>query len=236
MIFAFILAGGFGTRMGQTKKPKQFLDLGNKPILIHTLEKFAIIDDFEKIIVLTPKEWINFTEDLIRTHISKNDNIVVIEGGELRIDTINSGMEYVLSSYDSEDHIIVTHDAVRPFVTHRIIKENISKAMEYGACNTIIPSTDTIVESKGGEILSNIPQRQYMYQGQTPQSFNLSKLKAFYDALGDGEREKLTDACKVFLLNGEDVAIVEGEVSNIKITYSFDLNVANFILKGDSND
>lgn len=236
MDFALILAGGFGIRMGQTKKPKQFLNLGNKPILIHTIEKFAIFNNFEKIIVLTPKEWINFTEDLIKTFISNNNNIVVIEGGELRIDTVNMGMEYILNNYDGEEHIIVTHDAVRPFVTHRIIEENISKAIKYGACNTIIPSTDTIVESKDNILLSNIPERQYMYQGQTPQSFKLSKLKLFYDKLTDEEKQNLTDACKVFLLNNEDVAIVEGEVSNIKITYSFDLNVANYILKGDLDD
>lgn len=234
MNFALILAGGFGTRMGQTNKPKQFLELGDKPILIHTIEKFAIMNDFEKVIVLTPKEWINYTEDLIKEYLSIN-NIIVIEGGELRIDTINNGMEYILDKYGN-DHIIVTHDAVRPFVTHSIIKENISKAIEYGACNTMIPSTDTIVESKDNNLISNIPNRQYMYQGQTPQSFNLSKLKSFYDNLDDGERKKLTDACKVFILNGENVAIVKGDVSNIKITYSFDLNVANFILKGDLND
>lgn len=235
MNFALILAGGFGTRMGQTKKPKQFLELGDKPVLIHTIEKFAILNDFEKIIVLTPKEWITFTEDLVKKYIP-TDNIVVIEGGELRIDTINNGMEYILANYDDGDHIIVTHDAVRPFVTHKIIKENISKANEYGACDTIIPSTDTIVESKDDELLSNIPERRYMYQGQTPQSFNLNKLKSFYDKLTDEEKQNLTDACKVFILNGEDVAIVKGDVSNIKITYSFDLNVANFILEGDSND
>lgn len=159
MNFALILAGGLGTRMGQTKKPKQFLDLGNKPILVHTIEKFAILNDFEKIIVLTPKEWINYTEDLIKSHIP-NDNIVVIEGGNLRIDTINNGMEYILENYDDSNHVIVTHDAVRPFVTHRIIKENIEKANKYGACNTMIPSTDTIVESKNSELVSNIPERR----------------------------------------------------------------------------
>ena len=234
MNFALILAGGFGTRMGQTKKPKQFLELGNKPILIHTIEKFAILNDFEKIIVLTPKEWINFTQDLINKH--NFDNVVVIEGGELRIDTINNGMEYILNNYDGDNHMIITHDAVRPFVTHRIIKDNILKVIEYGACNTMIPATDTIVESRDDTLISNIPKRNYMYQGQTPQSFNLNKLKSFYDKLTQEEKENLTDACKVFTLNGEDVAIVEGEVSNIKITYPFDLNVANYIIKENLDD
>lgn len=234
MNFALILAGGLGTRMGSTQKPKQFLNIGNKPILIHTIEKFSVFDDFEKIILLTPKEWLKYTNDLINEY--NFNNVVVIEGGELRIDTINNGMEYILDNYGGEDHIIVTHDAVRPFITHRIIKDNIKKANEFGACNTMISSTDTIVESKDNRLISDIPERKYMYQGQTPQSFNLNKLKSFYDALNDTEKQKLTDACKVFIMNGEDVAIVEGDVSNIKITYSFDLSVANFILEGDFND
>ena len=232
MIFGIILASGFGTRMGETEKPKQFLMLGDKPVLIHTIEKFSIINDFDEIIVLTPKEWINHTKDLIKKHIPTN-NITVIPGGELRIDSVNEGMEYIIQHYGNDEHIIVTHDAVRPFVTHRIIKENIIKAEKFGACNTLIPSSDTIVESIDSEIISNIPNRSYMYQGQTPQSFKLNKLKIFYDKLTNDEKIKLTDACKLFVANGEEVAIVKGEEYNIKITYTYDLKVANCILKGD---
>ena len=229
MNFALILAGGLGTRMGSTQKPKQFLNLGSKPILIHTVEKFSILNDFEKIIVLTPKEWINYTKDLI----SKYDfnNVVVIEGGELRIDTVNEGMEYILDNYDGNNHIIVTHDAVRPFVSYRIIKENIECAEKYGASDTVILATDTIVESKNNEDITDIPVRDFMYQGQTPQSFKLDKLKSFYDNLDEDEKIKLSDACKLFVLNNERVHLVEGDVSNIKITHPYDLKVANFILE-----
>ena len=234
MNFALILAGGFGTRMGETEKPKQFLTLGTKPILIHTVEKFAFIPDFEKIIVLTPKEWINYTNDLIKEYIPL-DNIIVIEGGELRIDTINEGMEYILDNYGGNDHIIVTHDAVRPFVSHRIIEDNIKQVEEVGACDTVIPATDTIVESKNSEIISNIPNRTYMYQGQTPQSFRLNELKELYDGLSEEEKLKLTDACKIFVLNNRKVSLVKGDISNIKITYAYDLKVANFILEEDND-
>lgn len=229
MNFALILAGGLGTRMGSTQKPKQFLNLGSKPILIHTVEKFSILNDFEKIIVLTPKEWINYTKDLISNY--DFNNVVVIEGGELRIDTVNEGMEYILDNYDGNNHIIVTHDAVRPFVSYRIIKENIECAEKYGASDTVILATDTIVESKNNEDITDIPVRDFMYQGQTPQSFKLDKLKSFYDNLDEDEKIKLSDACKLFVLNNERVHLVEGDVSNIKITHPYDLKVANFILE-----
>lgn len=229
MIFASILAGGSGSRMGSTEKPKQFLQLGEKPILIHTIEKFVLNSKFDEIIVLTPKEWINHTHDIIRKYIP-NEDITVIESGELRIDTVKNAMDYINENYPDEDSIIVTHDAVRPFVTHRIIDENIEAAKEHGACNTIIPATDTIVRSCEGEFVDEIPNRAELYQGQTPQSFKLSILNELYEKLDESQREILTDACKILTLNNVPVAIVEGEVSNIKITYPYDLKVANFIL------
>jgi len=232
MIFAAILAGGTGSRMGNVDKPKQFLLLGNKPIIIHTIEKFQINDKFEKIIVLTPKKWVTYTEDIVNKYIPDSDNIVVTEGGELRNDTIMKGIEYIEENYNDldEDAIIVTHDSVRPFLTHRIIEENIKYAKEYGACDTVIPSTDTIVESKDGKIISSIPNRNFMYQGQTPQSFKIKTTKELYNSLSNEEKEILTDAAKIFTVKGKDVYLVDGEVTNIKITYNYDLKLANSIL------
>ena len=230
MIFATILAGGSGSRMGSTEKPKQFLLLGEKPVLIHTIEKFVLNDKFDDIILLTPKEWINHTKDLINKYLP-NESIKVIESGNLRIDTVKNAMDYINENYPDDDNIIVTHDAVRPFVSHRIIEENIEAAKNHDACNTIIPATDTIVRSKDSEFVDEIPKRDELYQGQTPQSFKLTKLQELYDKLDDNQKENLTDACKIFTINNEPVAIVKGDISNIKITYPFDLKVANFILK-----
>lgn len=236
MIFAAILAGGIGSRMTKTEKPKQFLDLGSKPIIIHTIEKFHINSKFEKIIVLTPKEWVNYTESLIHKYILDNDNIVVIPGGKVRNDTIMASIDYIEENFDvSDDDIIVTHDSVRPFVTHRIVEENIKAAYKHDACDTVIPATDTIVESMDGKAISNIPNRNFMYQGQTPQSFKVNKLKALYNDLTDEEKDILTDACKIFVIKGENVALVEGDVTNIKITYNYDLRVANSILNEKTN-
>lgn len=234
MIFAAILAGGIGNRMGNIDKPKQYMLLGNKPIIIHTIEKFYINDKFEKIIVLCPKTWIKHTQDLIDRHIDKTDRIVVIEGGLVRNDTIMNAVEFIEEKYGIDDEsVIVTHDSVRPFLTHRIIEENIKFAQEYGACDTVIPATDTIVESVDGELISSIPNREVLFQGQTPQSFKISKMKELYNTLNDEEKEILTDAAKIFVIKGEKVHLVDGEVNNIKITYPYDLKVANGILKGE---
>lgn len=237
MIFAAILAGGIGSRMGGTETPKQFLNLGDKPVIIHTIEKFVINSKFDKIIVLSPKNFINHTENLINEYFGENDTIIVLEGGETRNDTIINSIDYVKENFDiDDDSIIVTHDSVRPFVTHRIIEDNIKSAKEFGACDTVVPATDTIVESVDGKLIKDIPIRDYFYQGQTPQSFRINKLYELINNLSDSETNILTDACKIFVLKGEDVHLVEGEITNIKITYPYDLKLANTILKESNHD
>ena len=231
MIFAAILAGGIGSRMGDTDTPKQFLNLGNKPVIIHTIEKFVIHEDIDKTIVLIPKNFINHTKNLINEYIGENDDIIVIEGGESRNDTLLNSIRYIEENFGiDEESIIITHDSVRPFVTHRIIRDNIEAARKYGACDTVIPATDTIVESINGTTIESIPVRDYYYQGQTPQSFNIKKLFNLINSLTEAETNILTDACKIFTLKDEDVHLVDGEVTNIKITYPYDLKLANTIL------
>ena len=236
MIFAVILAGGIGSRMGGADTPKQFLMLGDKPVIIHTIEKFIINSQIDKTIVLTPKNFINHTNDLIKKYIGDNEDIIVIEGGATRNDTIINSINYITENFDiSDDSIIVTHDSVRPFVTHRIINDNINVARKYGACDTVIPATDTIVESINSKTIESIPVRDYYYQGQTPQSFNINKLYNLITTLSEAESNILTDACKIFILKDEDVYLVKGEVTNIKITYPYDLKLANTILE-DKHD
>lgn len=104
--------------------------------------------------------------------------------------------------------------------------------MKHSAVDTAISAIDTIVQSEDNEFISNIPRRNQMYQGQTPQTFHIAKLKELYNSLTSDEKEVLTDACKIFSIKGEKVKIVEGEIFNIKVTTPYDLNVANAIIKG----
>lgn len=234
MNFAVILAGGIGSRMGNMEKPKQYLTIGDKPIIVHTLEKFYVNANFEKIIVLCPKQWMGHTKDLVKKYLKDEERVVVIQGGDTRNETIMNSIRYIEENYGlDDDTIIVTHDSVRPFVTHRIIEENLQFAREYGACDTVIAATDTIVESQNGQIISNIPDRSKMYQGQTPQSFNARELKEIYESLTEEEKNILTDAAKILVLKGKPVYLVEGEVFNIKITYPYDMRVAETLLEGD---
>ena len=117
-------------------------------------------------------------------------------------------------------------------LAHRIISENVDAAIKYGACDTVIPATDTIVRSEDNALISEIPDRKKMYQGQTPQSFRLNELKRVIGSLTEEEKAILTDACKIFTIKNKPVYMVEGEVFNFKITFPYDMKVADTLMKG----
>ena len=234
MIFGIVMAGGVGTRMGNVEKPKQFLQIGAKPIIVHTVEKFCVNDSFEKVIVLCPDNWIAYTKDLLDKYLPDKNRYVVIQGGRLRNDTIINALLYIDEQYGIDTSTyVVTHDAVRPFVTQRILEDNISHATSGTPCDTMIPATDTIVECIDGEFISNIPNRANYYQGQTPQSFSANEFLTLYNELSEEEKFTLTDAAKVFVMKGKKVAVVQGETFNIKVTYPYDLQLAETLLRGE---
>lgn len=237
MVFAAVFAGGVGSRMGNSDTPKQYLELGSKPIIIHTIEKFFINEKIDEIIVLCPKPWVAHTRSLVAKFIPEGKKISVIQGGDSRNGTLENAIKFIEEGYETdEDTVIVTHDAVRPFLTHRMIDENVEAALKYGACDTVFPATDTIVESENGSFISSIPDRKKMYQGQTPQSFRLKELERVLASLTENEKAILTDACKIFSIKNKDVYLVYGEVFNIKITYPYDLKVAHTLLKGKNDN
>ncbi len=236
MNYAGILASGKGERMGKSR-PKQFLCLGDDdtPIIIRTLNEFVLAPQIDKIVIAASADWIEFVQELIASNFTQQDaaRIFVIEGGKERFDSLNNICKFIESSWGlAEDDILVSHDAVRPFVTQRIISENIEAAHAHGCVDTVVPATDTIVVSEDAEKISNIPLRSNYYQGQTPQSFQIKAYNKAFDALSDEQKSQLTDACKVFLFSDLPVHLVMGEYSNIKITTPHDIYVARAIIHG----
>ncbi len=231
MIFAGIVAGGTGTRMG-ADIPKQFLKIGEKPIIIHTISRFLENKNIEKIYLGVHPDWIEYTNKILSEYNLDNSRISIIKGGTDRNSTVFNIIDLIVNEYNINDSdIILTHDGVRPFVTQKVINNNIDAALKYGACGTYIPAVDTIIRSQDGNIVSEVPPRPEMFQAQTPQSFNILKLKNTYKSLTEVEKEKLTDTCSVFTIKGLPIHIVEGDVLNMKITTAHDLKIADLIAK-----
>ena len=122
MNYAIILAGGVGSRMN-APIPKQFLVIGNKPILIHTIEEFKKNSNIDYIIVVCIESWVDEARKLVNTYF-KNSDIKVISGGSNRTDSVLKGLNYINSNYGiNDDDIVLTHDSVRPFITQDIINK-----------------------------------------------------------------------------------------------------------------
>ena len=109
MVYGVILAGGIGSRMGGDK-PKQYLNIKGKPIIVYTIEKFFSVPDFEKIIVLCPKQWVEHTKNIIEKHIAPaGDRVQVIQGGETRNETIMNAIKFIENEGNlNDDTVIVT--------------------------------------------------------------------------------------------------------------------------------
>lgn len=229
MVYGAVLAGGSGTRMN-TSVPKQFLMLGGEPVIVHTLRAFVNSPKIDKVILAVPKEHIEKASEIIKKYLGSD--IKIVSGGENRNESLMNVLAFIENNFGmDEETIVVTHDAVRPFVSERMIEENVESMSVYNACDTCIPATDTVIESLGGETVSAMPERQSLYQCQTPQTFKALKLKNLYNSLTAEEKKTLTDTGKIFFIRNEKVKIVMGDVSNLKITYPVDIALAEAILK-----
>lgn len=237
MNFAAILAGGTGTRMNISNMPKQFLNIHNRPIILHTIEKFLTVKEIDAIYVGVHPDWVDYLQDIIYAKLpAVSKNIELVAGGSDRNSTIINVIEAIKVKHAvGASDILITHDAVRPFVSRRMIIENIREVENYDAIDTVVPAVDTIVESFDGKIISSIPDRSKLYQGQTPQTFRINDFLELYGSLNNEQKLLMTDACKIFSINNKKVGIVIGDYSNIKITTVTDLKIADAMV-GDIDD
>lgn len=229
MVYAVVLAAGLGLRMKGSKVPKQFLMLGTQPIIAHTVDKFSIVPEISKIIIVVSEPWLEHSKAIFKDkeYLSRLEFCI---GGNSRQESLYNACKHIVSKSGDQGDYIISHDAVRPFVSIDVIKKNID--VRFGvdvACDTVVKATDTIVRSEDGHFIHSIPDRNFLYQGQTPQSFVCEDYIRAYEKIG--EKESVTDAAKLLQLTGVKVALVEGEPSNIKITTDYDLSYAQFLMR-----
>jgi 2-C-methyl-D-erythritol 4-phosphate cytidylyltransferase len=205
-IGALILMAGKGSRLGGAI-PKAFVRLGGKPIYQWTLEAFQRSCLFDEILLVHPPDW----------PVPGG-----IPGGQTRRESSWLGLQALKKKVD----IVVIHDGVRPFVSPSILLQNVEGAIRWGAVDTCIPSTDTIVVA-GTDGTLTIPRRENMLRGQTPQSFRYDWIVDAHERIGD----ETTDDCKLILAAGYPLHVVPGDEENLKITTDLDLFLAEQILR-----
>ncbi len=226
-----ILAGGIGSRMQSPELPKQYLKIGDEPIIIRTVRNFIDFGSFRAGVICCPVDWIEYTKALLLEYGISTDTVFVVPGGKNRNSSVQNGCRFLINNFKvSSDDVILTHDAVRPFIDSRVIKDNISAVEEFGAANTVMPVYDSIIRTVTGNFFSENLPRNELYRVQTPQSFRLIELENVINSLSDEELESYTDVASIFADRGFRVKLVEGLDRNIKITTPFDMAVAESVI------
>ena len=234
MNIALILAAGSGTRMGNTEKPKQFLLLYGKPLMVHTIEAFENHNEIDAIVVCTNKEYIDQVMVWCKQYdLSKVR--AVVAGGDTRQQSVFNGLKAIKEIISSNDDIVLIHDAARPLISYKIISDNIVECRKHGAVDTVIKASDTIVHSADSTTITDIPNRNELYQGQTPQSFAFSLIYDAHLKAMNGEIKNVTDDAKLVIESGHKVHLVNGSTQNFKITTFDDLMLLKALLKVGKN-
>lgn len=214
-----IAAAGQGKRMNSSEK-KQFIQLQGKPVLYHSVRLFTKIAEIKEIVVVTNREDIKRTEDMLQDF-----QVVVVPGGSERQESVFLGLQAL-----KHVEFVLIHDAARPFASEEMIRKIMNQAMESGAAIPAVPVKDTIkIVDEKREVVST-PPRQSLWSVQTPQAFRLSTILDVHQKAG--EKGFLgTDDAMLMEWSGMKVKVVEGEYTNIKLTTPDDLQLGESILE-----
>lgn len=214
-VYAVIVAGGQGTRMGQAI-PKQFLLLHEKPVLYYTIKAFIDAVSDIRIILVLPEQQMSYLH-MVLTHFHERIDISVVSGGNTRFQSVKNGLQQV-----SNNSIVMVHDGVRPLVGADLIQRCLQTALEKGSAIPSVLVTDSIrAITENGSVPVD---RNQLRSIQTPQTFQTDLLLA---AFQQEYNESFTDEATVFEAYGKSVNLVEGDKKNIKITTPEDLTVAS---------
>ena len=212
---ALIFAGGAGRRMNSRSKPKQFLEMHGKPIIIYTLEHFENHEDIQNIVIVCIEEWIKNLEGLLR-HYSITKVKTIVPGGATGHDSIYLGLE-AMKRFTENDDIVLIHDGVRPLINQELISQNIEAVKKYGSSITCEAARESVVYSIDGENVSEVPPRSQVYTAKAPQSFFYRDILELYErAHREGIRS--IDSSHLCSLYHKSMHLVESTRNNIKIT------------------
>jgi 2-C-methyl-D-erythritol 4-phosphate cytidylyltransferase len=205
--------------------PKQFLSLGGEPLIIQSLRTLQAASVIDRIILAVPSTDIEYCEKEIVSHYRFTKVMKVVAGGDERQDSVR----HALAQVSSDTEIVLIHDAVRPFLTIRMITEVVSAARKEGAAIIALPMRDTVKQVRADGMIERTVDRAPLWLAQTPQAFRRDWIET---AHGKAYAEGIRATDDAFLMEwlGHPVVVVEGSGENIKVTRPEDLVIGEAIL------
>jgi 2-C-methyl-D-erythritol 4-phosphate cytidylyltransferase len=219
-----IPAAGKGERLGG-EIPKPYIKVAGKTILEYTLLKFKDVSGLGEVIVSTSEQYFDITKKLLFS-VFPNLNCKVVAGGDERQDSIRNALEKI----SDKTGLIAVHDAVRPFVSKEDIENCIEEASRSGGAVLAIPARDTIKVARQNLEIEETPNRERLWQAQTPQIFWAALLREAYQYAAEHNFLGSDDSSLVEKIGGK-VVLVEGSSKNFKITHPHDLDMAQYLIK-----
>lgn len=235
MNIAVIFAGGVGSRMHSKQKPKQFLKMYNKPIIIHTIEYFENHPMVDAIALVCVSEWIDYCKSLLyKFRIEKVKSIV--PGGETGQLSIYNGLKAAKEIAGDEKSIVLIHDGVRPLINEKVITDNIDSVIEHGSAITtaVVKETILVVDPETSTI-NYVPSRNNSRVARAPQSFWLDDILSAHEKMLARGITNCIDSCTMMQENGYNLHLVDGPGENIKITTPEDFYTMRAILEAKEN-
>ena len=234
MNIAVIFAGGVGQRMKTAKRPKQFLELHKKPIIIYTLEIFEQHPDIDAIVVACVEDWIPYLKDLLQKfHITKVKKVV--PGGATGQMSIYNGLVAAKEIAKDEKSVVLIHDGVRPMIDEKVITDNINSVRENGSAITSAVVKETIMVVKDDNSIDYVPDRAHSRVAKAPQSFWLDDILAMHHRAQDDGIEDFIDSCTMMKHYGCNLFLIDGPYENIKITTPDDFYTMRALLDAQEN-
>jgi 2-C-methyl-D-erythritol 4-phosphate cytidylyltransferase len=224
-ITAIVLAAGSGRRMGGDI-PKQYMELSGKPVIYYSLKVFqdSVVDD---IVLVVSDEYIEYCRKEIVERYGFSKVTDIISGGRERYDSVRNGLE----ACESADYVLI-HDGARPLITGGMVKRSIATLEEETGCSVAVKAKDTIKISDENDYGVDTPDRRYVWQVQTPQSFRRRELVAAYEKLAASGDTAITDDTMIMeRYGGVKIKLIDGSYANIKITTPEDLALAEVLLE-----
>lgn len=213
---AIILAGGTGTRLGGNI-PKQYLEVGGKPVITYCLEKFESNTAIDEIVIVAADDWKKFITDNMK-NISKFRCFA--PAGDSRQHSIVNG----LKAANPNTSNVIIHDAARPNVSDETITECINGLKDYDGVMPVLPVKDTIYFSETGEAISSLLNRDQLFAGQAPESFRYDRYLAIHQNMTVEDLGKVRGSSEIAFRNGLKIKMIKGDEHNYKITTMVDLD------------
>ena len=232
MTTALIFAGGTGLRMNTRAKPKQFLELHGKPVIIYTLEHFEIHPEIDNIVVVCLESWIPEFRHLLKQYaIEKVSQI--LPGGDGGDKSVYNGLK-ALEGICEQGDIVLIHDGVRPLISSELISANISQAKRYGNAITVESVTESVVRLGDDDRIIDVPPRVDMYSAKAPQSFKYGMIWKLYKQ-AQNDRVRSIDSAHLCSIYGVEMYTVKSTPNNMKITAPADYYIFRALYEAMEN-